>query len=156
MAAALPFDTFRFVKRLTAGGFTEAQAETLACEQANLLDANLANKGDLARVEAELEADIARVEAELKADIAKVAGEVEKVRAELKTDIARVEAELKTDLARVEAELKVDIARVQAELKTDIAKIAGGVEKAKVDLLKWMVGALIAHAALMAALIRLP
>lgn len=48
------FDTHRFVKNLTACGFTERQAEVLAEEQVNLLESNLATKTDLIAVKAEL------------------------------------------------------------------------------------------------------
>ena len=46
MSAAIAFDSHRFVKTLTANGFTEAQAEALAHEQIHLLEANLATKSD--------------------------------------------------------------------------------------------------------------
>ena len=48
------FDTHRFVKNLTACGFTERQAEVLAEEQVSLLESNLATKTDLVAVKAEL------------------------------------------------------------------------------------------------------
>ena len=46
MSEAIAFDTHRFVKNLTASGFTEAQGEALAGEQTHLLEANLATKAD--------------------------------------------------------------------------------------------------------------
>ena len=52
MAEAIAFDTHRFVERLTESGFTERQAE----EHVVLLNANLATKADIARVEGGLEA----------------------------------------------------------------------------------------------------
>ena len=87
MTGAIAFDTHRFVKRLTEGGFTEKQAETLAEEQVALLNTNLATKADIANVEAGLKADIAKVEAGLKAEIARV-------EAGLKTEIEAVKADL--------------------------------------------------------------
>ena len=56
MSEAIAFDTHRFVKRLTESGFTEKQAETLAEEHVALLNANLATKADIAKVEAQIEA----------------------------------------------------------------------------------------------------
>ena len=91
MSEAIAFDTHRFVKNLTASGFTEAQAEALADEQAHLLDSNLATK---------------------------------------------------TDILAIRSDLKVKIEQVRSE-----------VQKAKADLLKWMVGALTAHAALIAGVV---
>ena len=54
MSDAVAFDTHRFVKNLTASGFTEKQAEALANEQVQLLNANLATKADLMAVKGEL------------------------------------------------------------------------------------------------------
>ena len=65
MTEAIAFDSHRFVKNLTAGGFTEQQAEVLADEQVQLLNANLATKADLHAINADLQA----VEAGLKADL---------------------------------------------------------------------------------------
>ena len=79
MTEALAFDTHRFVKRLTESGFTEKQAETLAEEHVALLNANLATKADIARVEAGVEA----LRQETKDDIAKVEARIEAVKADL-------------------------------------------------------------------------
>ena len=67
MSEAITFDTHRFVKNLTASGFTEAQAEALADEQANLLNSNLATKTDILTVKS----DIREVKAELELKIEK-------------------------------------------------------------------------------------
>ena len=87
---SIAFDTHRFVKKLTRGGFTEEQAETLAEEQIALLNANLATKADIEAVKADIEAlrhetktDLAKVEAGLRAEIAKVDKRIESVRADL-------------------------------------------------------------------------
>jgi len=65
MSAAIAFDSHRFVKSLTASGFTEAQAEALAHEQIHLLEANLTTKSDLAAVKSALEVRIEKVRADL-------------------------------------------------------------------------------------------
>ena len=81
MTEAIAFDTHRFVKRLTECGFTERQAETLAEEHVALLNANLATKVDIARVEARIET---------------VKAEIETLRQGTKAGIARVEARIET------------------------------------------------------------
>ena len=96
MSEAITFDTHRFVKRLTEGGFTERQAETLAEEHVALLNGNLATKADVALVQA-------------------------------------------------------DIALVQA----DIANVKAHIANVKADLLKWMIGALIAQGGLIVTLVKL-
>ncbi|WP_423910532.1 hypothetical protein [Candidatus Spongiihabitans sp.] len=70
--------THRFIKHLTETGFTEQQAEALADEQVRFINANLASKEDIARIEAALKTDITRVEANLKVDIAQARHEVTK------------------------------------------------------------------------------
>ncbi|MCY4230104.1 MAG: DUF1640 domain-containing protein [Alphaproteobacteria bacterium] len=70
MPEAIAFDTHRYVKRLTRSGFTEEQAETLAEEQIALLNANLATKADIARVEVEIAKIDKRIEA-VRADLLK-------------------------------------------------------------------------------------
>ena len=52
MSEAIAFDTRRFVKRLTGGGFTEQPAD----EHVALLNGNLATKIDIAKLEARMEA----------------------------------------------------------------------------------------------------
>lgn len=75
--------------------------------------------------------------------------------AAVEADIAAVEAALKADIAAVEAALKADIAAVEATLKTDIATTKADMAALKVDLLKWMFGALIAQGGLIVALVKL-
>ncbi len=101
MSEAIAFDTHRFVKRLTACGFTERQAETLAEEHVALLNANLATKADIARVEAGVEtlrqqtrADIEVLRQETKADIARVEAGVEKLQEAMRAEIAAAKAGL--------------------------------------------------------------
>ena len=139
--SAVPFDTHRFVKRLTDAGMDERQAEALADEQVVLLNTNLATRSELAGVEANLKQALAAVEADLKQEIARV-------EADLRQALAAVEAELKQEIARVEADLRQALAAVEAGLKQEIARV-------ETSLLKWMVGALIAQGGLIVALLRL-
>ena len=73
MSAAIAFDSHRFVKSLTASGFTEAQAEALAHEQIHLLEVNLATKSDLGAVKS----DLAAVKSDLEGKIAEVKSDLE-------------------------------------------------------------------------------
>ena len=134
MSAAIAFDTHRFVKNLTANGFTEAQAEALAHEQIHLLEANLATRSDVAAVTS----DVAAV----KSDVAAVTSDV----AAVKSDVAAV----KSDVAAVTSDVaavKSDLAMVKADLEVKI-------EQVKSSLLIWMVGALTAHLAVVVAVVQ--
>jgi hypothetical protein len=54
MAGAI-FDTHAFIKRLTAAGMPEEQAEILAQEQARMLNEQLATKHDIALLRADMD-----------------------------------------------------------------------------------------------------
>ena len=131
MNEAIAFDTHKFVKNLTESGFTEQQAEALAKEQVQLLNSNLATKVDILALKAALEAKIEAVKAE-----------VEKVKAGVET----VKAELEAKLEAVKLGLQADIQAIQLGLQADI-------QASKVDLLKWMVTAMIAQGTLIVALV---
>ncbi len=81
MSDAIAFDTHRFVKNLTASGFTEKQAEALANEQVQLLNANLATKVDIQAIKADIEA--------VKGDILVVKGELEVKIETIKSDLLK-------------------------------------------------------------------
>ena len=151
MSEAIAFDTYQFVKRLTAHGFTEEQAEVLAAEQVNLLNSNLATKADIAGVQQEIEtfrlatkADIEALRLATKADIAGVQQEIETLRLATKADIEALRQATKADIEALRQATKVDIAGVRREIET-----------LKVDLLKWLFGALIAQGGLIVALVKL-
>ena len=126
MNDAIVFDSHRFVRNLTASGFTERQAEALANEQVQLLNGNLATKTDLASVQTNLEANLTGV----------------------KTDLTSVQVNLEAKIAGVKADLEAKIAGVKADLEVKIANV-------QANLLKWMFAALIAQASVVVTLIKL-
>jgi hypothetical protein len=69
MSAAVAFDTLKFVRKLEAGGFTQAQATAAAEAFAEATSQELATKADLAAVKADLEAKIDKAEMRLDAKI---------------------------------------------------------------------------------------
>ena len=129
MAEAIAFDTHRFVKRLTENGFTEQQAEVLADEQVQLLNTNLATQADVAAIQR---------------DIAGVQREIEVLRQETKAEI---------EVLRQETKAEIEVLR--QETKASLAAIQGDIAEVKSDLLKWMVGALIAQGGVIVALLKL-
>ncbi len=66
---SIAFDTHAFVKKLTAAGMPEAQAEVLARTQATLIDEKLATKQDLKELEDRLRRDMRELELRLKHDL---------------------------------------------------------------------------------------
>ena len=86
--ANLAFDTHKYVKRLTAVGMPEKQAEVIAYEQSSLIEDQLATKHDIEELRAATKRDIEELRAEVKRDI-------EELRAEVKRDIAEVKRDIK-------------------------------------------------------------
>ena len=64
--ALAAFDTHRYVKRLTAAGMPEPQAEVIADEQRSLIDDQLATKQDIKALEAATRREIAATRREIK------------------------------------------------------------------------------------------
>ena len=129
MSEAIAFDTHRFVKHLTENGFTEQQAEVLADEQVHLLNTNLATQVDIAAVQREIAA--------VQREIAAVQREIEVLRQETKAGIEVLRQETKADIEVLRQETKAGLAEVKS------------------DLIKWMVGALIAQGGVIVALLKL-
>ena len=65
-----------------------------------------------------------------------------------KQDLKKLEAATKQDLKKLEAATKRDLKDLETTLKRDITE-------AKVDILKWVTGLLLAQAAVIAALVKL-
>ena len=151
MSEAIAFDTHRFVKHLTENGFTEQQAEVLADEQVSLLNSNLATQADIAAIHQDIDA----LRQETKANIATVRQEIEVLRQETKANIDALRQETKASIAGVQRDIealrrgtKVEIETLRLGTQADLANI-------KSDLIKWMVGALIAQGGVVVALLTL-
>ena len=129
MTEAIAFDTHRFVKNLTASGFTEAQAEALADEQVHLLNSNLATKADIRGTKADIRAT--------KADIRATRVDIRDTR---------------VDLERVKSDLEVKIEQVRAGVETTRADLQRDIEKARSDLSRWMLTGWVAQTGLIATL----
>ena len=140
MSEAIAFDTHRFVKHLTENGFTEQQAEVLADEQVHLLNTNLATQADVAAIQREIvgvKRDIEVLRQETKTSIAGVQRDIEALRQETKAEIEALRLGTKAEIEALRLGTKADMAEVKA------------------DLLKWLMGALIAQGGVVVALLKL-
>jgi len=167
MSEAIAFDTHRYVKRLMKGGFDELQAETLAAEQVAFLNANLATKSDIARLEAASEArhqetkvEIAKLEASIEIHRQETKSEIEALRQETKGEIETLRQETKGEIARVEAgiealrqETKGEIARVEASIESLRLATDAKLEAVKGSLIKWMLGIMFAQTTIILAVV---
>ncbi len=123
---AVPFDTLRLAQALRGANFTPEQAEGAARAIADAAQTDLATKGDLHEVKAELKAEIASLRTDMTAESASVRGEFASVRADMAAEFSSVRAEI----ASGRAEWKIEAAGIRAEMRD-----------MKAELLKWIIGA---------------
>ena len=100
--ANLAFDTHKYVKRLTAAGMPENQAEVIADEQRSLIEDQLATGYDIKELEAATRQDIAAV----RRDIKELEAATQRDTAEIRRDIEELRAETKRDIAEVRRDIK--------------------------------------------------
>ena len=93
---AVSFDTHKYVKRLTAVGMPEPQAEAIADEQRSLIEGQLATKRDIKELEAATKRDIKELETALRHDLE-----------ELRRDMKEMETGLRRDLKEMEQKLTI-------------------------------------------------
>ena len=153
MSEAIAFDTHRFVKRLTRTGFTEEQAEALADEQVALLNSNLATRENLLRLEGVQKQQLAEHEAAQKKQLAEHEAATEQKIQEIKRDIQ----EIKRDIQDMKGSQKRQLAELEGRQKQRMTELEGRLQRQmaelKADLLKWMIGALIAQTGVIAGLV---
>ena len=142
------FDTHKYVKRLTAAGMPEAQAEVIADEQRSLIEEQLATRSDIKESEAATRRAIKELEAATKRDIKELQVTVQTLEANTKRDIKELEVTIKT----LEANTKRDIEELKVELKRDMKEMEARLE----HRLTLRLGAMIiAGAGIVTALIQL-
>ena len=145
----IPFDTHRFVKRMTEAGMPAVQAEALADEQAALLGSQVATKADFAELAARHDTLATRD------DVAEVVGQVEILAARqdtvaTKEDFAELAGRLDTVSARQDTlATKEDVAELAGRqdafaTKEDVAELRTDLEvlKAKFGLVVWLISSI--------------
>jgi hypothetical protein len=93
---ALSFDTLAYARRMEAVGFTRAQAEAMAEEQAKLIDERLATK----------------------ADIELVRRDIESLRQSTKTEIESLRQSTKADIEPLRLIARVDLRKATTDILT--------------------------------------
>jgi hypothetical protein len=140
MASAI-FDSHGFVKRLTAAGMPEPQAEILADEQFRLLHEQIATKGDIMTLRSGVAGDIVALRSE-------VARDIEALRSEVARDIVALRSGVAGDIEALRSEVARDIVALRSEM--------AAMERRIKDQLTIRLGLMLAAAiAVVATLVRL-
>ena len=135
---AIQFDTHKFIKHLTAHGFSEEQAEALAEEQVNLLNDNLATKEDIAKIESNLQLELSKIKLEM---------------SNLKLEMSNIEANLKLEMSNIESNLKLEMSNLKLDMSNIESKLTLAIDATRAELLKWMIGLFIAQITMFASII---
>ncbi len=122
----LAIDTHRFVKQLMESGFTEAQAETLADAQMQLLASRMATKEDIHDLHSRIDAFEASMDARFKASEANV-------EARFNAFEANVDARFNAFEASMDARFKASEANVDARFKASEASMDGKINALRSD-----------------------
>ncbi len=131
----MAFDTLKAMKRLTATGVEEAQAEAIIETVGGAMTETLATKDDLALLKADLTAESAGSESRLETKIESLRGE-----------IAGTEGRLETKIAGTEGRLETKIAGTEGRLETKIESLSTEIAKGQITQLRWTVGCMVAIA----------
>ena len=123
------FDTHRYVKSLTANGFTEKQAEVLANERVALLNSNLATEADIQSVNKRIEA--------------------------LRSDTERYIEKLRSDTERYIAKLRSDTEKLHSDTAARIAELNADLQRWTVTVVLTVAGVVVAAGGVVVALLRL-
>ena len=132
------FDTYAAVKKLREAGMPEPQAEAQAALLAEALAAALE----------QFKADMRLHELATKGDLKEL---------ELKLDArsAELRQELETRLTELQLTTKQGLRELELKLEARSAELGRDIEAIKADLLKWVIGLLLAQTGLIAALVKL-
>ena len=101
------FDTHKYVKRLTAAGMPENQAEVIADEQRSLIEDQLATKRDIEELRAVTKRDIEELKAATKRDIKELEAATKQDIAATRRDIKELEITIRRDMKEMEQKLTI-------------------------------------------------
>ncbi|KAI8055061.1 hypothetical protein BDF22DRAFT_675132 [Syncephalis plumigaleata] len=175
-----PFDSYKFVQRLEAEGFTHQQSEAIMRLLQEVINESLENllKSSVTKAEQEKTAytykvDFAKLKSEIqlltkndfammKSDNNRLSAEAEKLKERLRDEIARTQAGVRLDMnlekgrIRDEASLQeLKIRETNTKIETEIESLRTQMETIKFQILQYMIGTITGAGALVLAYVRL-
>ncbi|KAI9595674.1 DUF1640-domain-containing protein [Syncephalis fuscata] len=174
------FDSYKFVQRLEAEGFTLQQSEAIMRSLQEVINESLENlvKSSVTKAEQEKTAytykvDFAKLKSEIqlltkndfammKSDNNRLSAEAEKLKERLRDEIARTQAGVRLDMnlekgrIRDEASLQeLRIRETNTKIETEIESLRTQMETIKFQILQYMIGTITGAGALVLAYVRL-
>ncbi|MGU3664099.1 DUF1640 domain-containing protein [Methylobacterium sp. A49B] len=125
---AVAFDTLKFARALREKAkLSPEQAEGLADALVDVFDGNIATKADIRDVQA---------------DIQVVRSDIEALKIQTRADIEALRLTTQADIEALRLSTKSDIDGLRLETKADIEIVKGAIAAAKVETVRWLVGAI--------------
>jgi hypothetical protein len=123
--SAMAFDTLKTSKDLAAAGFEPAQAEALAHVIATSLSSGVATKEDVAKLDGKIDSAVSRLDGKIDSAVSRLDGKIESAAARLDGKIDAVATRLEGKIDRNYAEQKSDNQLLKWMVGTVIALVAG-------------------------------
>lgn len=159
--AAVAFDTLKFARALREKAkLSPEQAEGLADALVDVFDSNLATKADIYELRADIQmvrGDIEALKIQSRADTEALRlatqGDIESLRVTTKADSDNLRLSTASDietlrlsttagLEGLRMEIKAGLDSLRLETKADIEAVKGAIASAKVETVRWLVGAI--------------
>ncbi len=148
----LIFDTYEFIKRLTAAGMPLEQAEILSDQQAQLIDERLATKNDLARLEVKIDEKFASLNKDMDARFGSINKDMDARFGSMNKDMDARFGSMNKDMdARFESMKKDTDTRFALASKDTDVKLS----KLRDTLVAWVIGSFLAQTSLIVGLFKL-
>ncbi len=174
MITVKSFDTLQVFDRLKRAEASEALAREVAELFRETTEERSVTKADLEQVHTSLKKEIEALSSRMDAMEQGYRSDAEKRDQSLRAEIRASEQTLRTEMKEMENSLRADMREMENSLRTDIkemenslradrkemeiridGKIEAKIHEAKVDIIKWVAGLLLAQAGLVAALVKI-
>ncbi|MGU3543606.1 DUF1640 domain-containing protein [Methylobacterium sp. A52T] len=147
---AVAFDTLKFARALREKAkLSPEQAEGLADALVDVFDGNLATKADIHELRADIQmvrGDIEALKIQSRADIEALRlatqGDIESLRVTTEADSDNLRLSTTASLERLRMEIKAGLDGLRLETKAGIEAVKGAIASAKVETVRWLVGAI--------------
>lgn len=147
---AVAFDTLKFARALRdKAKLSPEQAEGLADALVDVFDGNLATKADIYELRADVQivrGDIEALKIQSRADTEALRlatqGDIESLRVTTEADSDNLRLSTTAGLEGLRMEIKAGLDGLRLETKADIEAVKGAIASAKVETVRWLVGAI--------------
>lgn len=134
-------DTLAVLKRLTASGFSEAQAEAVVEAIGDVRD-DLATRADMQAQSAEFRVEMAALRSDMQADMRTLRSDMQTQMAELRSDMQTQMADFRSDMAALRSDMQSDMQALELRLTIRIGAVVGATALVTIGVLAALIALL--------------